>query len=401
MSDPQRALAFLLVLSAVAIVLRLVSRRAPVPYQVLLAIGGILIGLIPGVPTSIVGPDLILLVFVPGLVFEAVIALDIEQLRRVALPVALLATLGVALTVVVIAAGAHLLLGLRWSDGFLLGAIVAPTDPIATVSVLRRLHAPGALTALLEGESLVNDGTGVAVFAAVLASITGSSFSAGDVGLRFLLIAGGGIAVGLVVGAVGTLVLRAFRDPQSEILTSVAIAYGSYLAADVAKLSGVVAVVTAGVVVVAAARRTPVHSREMVDFWSLAGFLLNAFLFVLIGTALPTTRLAGLAGPLFAGFGIMLAARLLPAYALLAATDVRARRMPWRWRHLVFVGGLRGALSVALALSVAHEPGVDPLVAPLAYGITVLSLLLQGALVPTLAARLGLSGRQERKPAGV
>ncbi|HEX6350253.1 MAG TPA: cation:proton antiporter, partial [Candidatus Dormibacteraeota bacterium] len=171
MSAAQGFLFFLLLLGLLAALLRFFSRRAPaVPYQVVLAVAGVLLGLVPGLPVPRVGPELLLLAFVPGLVFEASLSLDLDELRRRALPVALLATVGVFVGVVVMAALLRFGLGFAWPSAFVLGAIVAATDPIAVVSVLRRLRAPGGLTAILEGESLFNDGTGVAVFAAVLAS---------------------------------------------------------------------------------------------------------------------------------------------------------------------------------------------------------------------------------------
>ncbi|MEA2670583.1 MAG: monovalent cation/hydrogen antiporter, partial [Chloroflexota bacterium] len=138
MSEAQRFLLLLVGLSATAVLLRAVSRRARMPYAVVLAAGGIAVGLIPGVPQQVVSPDLILLAFVPGLVFQASLTVDLSALRQMLLPVALLATAGVAVTVVVIGVLAHALLGLRLADGMLLGAVLAPTDPIAMVSVLRR-----------------------------------------------------------------------------------------------------------------------------------------------------------------------------------------------------------------------------------------------------------------------
>src|SRR5260370_1644589 len=169
MSTAQSFLFFLIVMGAAATILRLGSPTAPtVPYPVLLAIGGILIGLIPGVPLPSLGPDLILLAFVPGLVFEASLALDLDEMWRRVVPISLLATIGVFLTVVVIGVLAHYGLGLDWASGILLGAIVSTTDPIAVGNLLRPVRAPSGRHALLEGESLFNDGTGAAVFTSAL-----------------------------------------------------------------------------------------------------------------------------------------------------------------------------------------------------------------------------------------
>jgi monovalent cation:H+ antiporter, CPA1 family len=399
----QRFLLLLVGLSAAAVLLRGLSRRARIPYAVVLAAGGIAVGLIPGVPSQFVSPDLILLAFVPGLVFEACLTLDLNSLRRVLAPVTLLATAGVAVTVVVIGLLTHALLGLRITDAMLLGAVLAPTDPIAVVSLLRRQEAPRRLATLLEGESLLNDGTGVAVFTALVASIGAGAPSAQDVLVRFAVETVGGAAVGLVVAVLGVALLRAVTEPQVEILVTLMIAYGSYLAADLLDASGIMAVVTVGVVVAGAGRRLRLHGEELTDFWAVLAFVLNAILFLLVGTAVPARRLLGVAGTVVVAFLLMVAARALPVYGLLTVADPRTRTIPWRWRHLVFWAGLRGALSVALALSLTHRSGVDPRVATIAYGVVVLSLLVQGGLTGLLARRLRIgpgewagSGRSHR-----
>lgn len=391
MSQAQTFLLFLLILAGIAAVLRLVAHdRLPVPYQVVLASAGIALGLIPGLPLPRIQPDLILLAFVPGLVFEAAITLDLNELRRMAMPVGLLATLGVVVTVIGMGLLLHLLLGLSWSGAFLLGAIMAPTDPIAVVSILRRLRAPAGLAAILEGESLFNDGTGVALFAAVSASIASGAPSAGDAVMRFLLLAVGGVAVGIVAGLISVALVRLAPGGELEILATGLAAYGSYLGADLLHLSGVLAVVVAGLVVARLGiRRDPMRpNTQLLGFWGLLAFVLNAILFVLVGAALPTGRVLGMLGAVGVAWAVMMAARLPPVYALLAASDPAARKIVWPWRHITWWGGIRGALSVALALVVAATPGVEPSVSTIAYGVVVVSLLAQGGLIVPLTRRL-------------
>ena len=397
MTTAQSFLLFLIVLGAAATVLRLVSRTtAAVPYPVLLAVGGILIGLIPGLRLPPIGPDLILLVFVPGLVFEASLNLDLDELWRRILPVGLLATVGVFLTVAVIGALAHVVLRLDWASGFLLGSIVAATDPIAVVTLLRQVGAPRGLEAILDGESLLNDGTGVAVFAAVLGTILAGHPSAGDAALRFLEVTLVGAVAGVAAGVVGVLLLRLVHEAELEILVTLVVAYGSYLAADVVHASGVVAVVAAGVVVARYGSRSGrLKGTQLHGFWNLLAFVLNAILFLIVGIALPAQRLLGVAGIAVGAYLIMFAARAIPVYGLLAAVDPSTRRIPWAWRHMTLWGGLRGALSVALALSVAGYSAIHPDVSVIAYGMVVLSLVVQGGLLLPVAARLGL-----RKAAG-
>ena len=389
MSAAQGFLFLLLLLGLAATALRLVSRTAPVvPYPVLLAAGGILIGLVPGLRLPPVGPDLFLLAFVPGLVFEASLSLDLEELRRRLLPVSLLATAGVFVTVVVIAALARLVLRLDWPAGFLLGAIVAATDPIAVVNLLRQVGAPRGLEAILDGESLFNDGTGVALFAAVLGTILTGHPSAGDAVVRFVFVTVAGAAIGFAAGVAATLLLRTVHEAELEILVTLVLAYGSYLLADLVHASGVVAVVMAGIVVARSVQGTQLHG-----FWRLVAFVLNAILFLLVGAALPTHRLLAVAGLVVAGYVIMSLARAVAVYGILGAVDLRARSIPWRWRHMTVWGGIRGALSVALALSVAQYPQVPAQVSVVAYGMVVLSLLVQGGLLLPLAGLLRLRSK--------
>jgi monovalent cation:H+ antiporter, CPA1 family len=394
-SSAQSFLFFLILLGVAATALRLVSRTTPiVPYPVLLAVGGILIGLVPGLRLPPIGPDLILLVFVPGLVFEASLNLNLGELWRRVVPITLLATMGVLLTVLGIGALAHYGLGLDWPSGFLLGAIVAATDPIAVVSLLRQLGAPAGLEAILDGESLFNDGTGVAVFAAVLGTIVTGHPSVLDAGLRFLFVTGVGIVAGAAVGAAAGAFLRFVREAELEILITLVVAYGAYLAADLLGASGVVAVVVAGIVVAwteSLPRRA--QTTQLRGFWSLLAFVLNAVLFLVVGIALPAGQLLGIAGLAFLAYLMMLVARAVPVYGLLAVADPRARSIPWRWRHMTLWGGLRGGLAVALALSVRNHPGVASSVSVLAYGMVVLSLVVQGGLLLPVADLLRLRGR--------
>jgi CPA1 family monovalent cation:H+ antiporter len=393
-SAAQRLLLFLVVLGAVAIALRAVSHRARIPYPVVLAAGGIVVGLFPGHP-NIVSPNLILLAFVPGLVFEAAFTLEVAQLRRVLVPVALLATLGVVAVVVAFGAAVHAALGLTLIEGMVLGAVLGPTDPIAVVSVLRAIRAPAAISALLEGESLMNDGTGVALFAALLASLGGGAPSVWDVVIRFAETTGIGIVVGVVWAVAALLVLRSTTEATVEFLSTVTLAYGSYVTADLLRGSGIVAVVSAALVIVLARQRLHLHGERLLDFWEVTGFILNALLFLLIGSALPTSGVLAVAGAIAVGFVLLTAVRVATVLPIISATDWRARRFSWRARALLCWGGMRGALSIALALSLNHLSGVGPAVATLAYGIVVLGLLLQGSTVRLMTGARGLGGRRQ------
>jgi CPA1 family monovalent cation:H+ antiporter len=382
-TSEQRFLLLLILVGALATVLGLVSKRARLlPYPVVLAAAGVAIGLVPGGQFPHISGNLMLMAFVPGLVFEAALTLDLSELRRRILPVSLLATVGVAITVLLIGTVTHLTLGFSWASGFLLGAILAATDPIAIIALIRRLKAPGGLATILEGESLFNDGTGVAAFSAVLATMLGGAPSLGDATIRFFELTLGGTVVGLAVGFLGLALLRFAEDAPLEILATLVIAYGSYLAADLVHASGIVAVVAAGIVVARYGSKIGrLHGPQLLGFWNLIAFVLNAVLFILVGAALPAWTVLPVAWLVLWTFVIMLVTRAIPVYGLLGLAAYRGESIPWRWRHVTFWGGLRGALSVALALSVAGLPGIDPRVSAVAYGVVLLSLLVQGALM--------------------
>jgi CPA1 family monovalent cation:H+ antiporter len=401
MTAEQRFLLLLILVGAVATVLGLVSKRARmVPYPVVLAAAGIAVGLLPGGQFPRIGGSVILLAFVPGLIFEAALTLDLAELRRRILPVGLLATAGVAITVLLIGTLTHVVIGLSWANGMLLGAILAATDPIAVIAILRRLAAPAGLSAILEGESLFNDGTGVAVFSAVLFTILSGAPSLGDATIRFFEITLGGTAVGLAVGFLSLSLLRFAQDAPLEILATLVIAYGSYLAADLLHASGIVAVVAAGIVVARYGSQIGrLHGAQLLGFWNVLAFVLNAMLFILVGAALPATTLLPVAGLVLVTFVIMLVTRAVPVYGLLALADLRGRTIPWAWRHVTFWAGLRGALAVALALSVAGSTGVDSRVSVVAYGVVLLSLLVQGGLMAPVTRALKIEAASA--PSGV
>jgi len=255
---------------------------------VLLAAAGIALGLVPGLPHLRLSPALILLLFVPPLVFEASLTFDQVHARSVALPISLLATVGVGMTVLGVGAGAHYLLGFGWPAALLLGAVVSPTDPIAVVAVIRQVGAHPRLAALLEGESLFNDGTGVAVFGAVAATIAGGRPTVADFGARLLLLTAIGLVAGGVVGGICAAVTHRYH--RAALPVALVAAWASFLAAQLAGGSGVVAVVVAGVLVA----RFGLVTDRLLRPWAVLAFLLNVALFALVGIALPTTALLAL-----------------------------------------------------------------------------------------------------------
>jgi CPA1 family monovalent cation:H+ antiporter len=285
-------------------------------------------------------------------------------------PVALLATIGVALSIVLVASLTHYLLGLEWPAALLLAAILSPTDPIAVIAVVRRSGAPHRLAALLEGESLFNDGTGVAAFGAVLAGAAGGGFTASGLAVEFLLLSLVGGAVGAVIGLAGAAVVRRTEFTPLEVVVTTLVAYGSYLAASGIGASGVMAVVVSGV----AMARVGTWGRHTERWWARLAIILNVVLFTAIGIGLPGPSVLAAAASVAGGFAILLAARFLLVY-------LPGLGIAGRWRQLLWWGGVRGALSVALALAASEQLSAGSKVPAIAYGIVAVSLLLQGTIV--------------------
>jgi monovalent cation:H+ antiporter, CPA1 family len=362
--------------------LRRASARLPgwlPPYQVVLAVFGIVVGLFPGLPRTHLSSQLILAVFVPALVFEAALNLNLAALRQVMWPVVLLSTAGVVISIGLIGALAHLATGLSWPGSLLLGAILSPTDPIAVVGVVRRSRAPVALASLLEGESLFNDGTGAAAFTAVLSAIATGGFSLPDAGLRFTLLVVAGTLVGAAVGLAGAALVRMTTRAPLEVGLTVLVAYGSYALASALGGAGVMAVAAAGV----AMARVGTWGRRTERSWARLALVLNVALFTLIGLGLPAYTVVTVASTVLVGFGILLASRAVAVYLL-------GFGLSHRWRQLMWWGGVRGAISVALALAARGQPGVEPSVPVIAYGVIVLSLIFQGTVIRPAVGLLGL-----------
>jgi Na+/H+ antiporter len=278
----------LLVELIVIAVLFEVARRLSLPYPALFVLGGLALGFVPGLPHITLEPDLVLLVFLPPLLFGAAFETPLRDLRTNLWPIARLSIGLVLLTTVVVAAVAQALVpGLGWAAAFTLGAIVAPTDALAATSVFRRLGVPRIALTLIEGEALFNDASALILYrAALIATITGTFVLANSIG-NFVIASIGGVAIGFVVGRVTAEIVRLLDDPPVEVLVSLLIPYLAYLLAVQFDVSGVLAVVTAGLII---GRRLGTmlspNSRVLwLTSWKMVAFVLNGLVFVLLGLA--------------------------------------------------------------------------------------------------------------------
>ena len=385
---------------------------ARVPYPILLVLGGLAFGVVPGMPRLELPPDLVLIAVLPPLLYGAAFFTSLRELRRNLRPVALLSIGLVLATTVAVAVAAHVGVGLPWASAFVLGAVVSPTDPIAASEIARRYGIPRRVIAVIEGESLLNDGTGLVAYRVAVAAVVAGTFSPAAAGGRFVLTVLGGIAIGLAVGHVVRLVRRRLDDPPTEITISLLTGYFAYLPAEALGVSAVLAAVTAGIYLGwHAPELTTVQQRlQGTAVWEIATFILNALLFTLIGLQLPTildslsNRSAlGLTGDAALVAAAVIAIRfvwIFPATYVPRALSARIRERdpapPWQQPALLAWCGMRGAVSLAAALAVplatsdgAPFPGRD-LIVFLTFGVILATLVGQGLTLPAVIGLLGL-----------
>jgi monovalent cation/hydrogen antiporter len=391
------------------------AQRVGQPHAAILVLGGLVIGLIPGVPTIRLQPNLVLLGFIPPLVYAASFRAASFDLRAQAGHILTLSTGLVLLTLVAVAAVGHLVAGLPWASAFVLGALSGPTDPVSATSVMRQVGAPERLVAILEGESLINDGTGLATFQVAVVAV-GSGFSLGSGVVRFIGIALGGCAIGMAVGWVLVQIRSRLNEPSIEIVISLVAAFGSYTAAQAAGLSGVLAAVTAGLYAGGHANRISsaqvrLHTEPFFDALS---FVLESVLFLLIGLQLPAlvhgVDGSSLAGTIAEGAAVTLVAlavraawmaALGPLQSALGRVGPRAGpRLGGPERLVLGLSGMRGALSLAGALSIpamasGHAFPARDHVIFLVYLLVIGTLVIPSLTLAPLVRRLGLARGEE------
>ncbi len=393
--------------------LSVIARLVGVPYPIVLVLGAIPLGYVPGVPHVELDPELVLVIFLPPLLYVAAFFADLRALRADARALSMTAIGLVLLTTCAVGIVAHELMGLPWAVAFALGAIVSPTDPVAATAIAGQLGVPRRLVNIIEGESLVNDSSALIAYRVAVAAAIGGSFSLFDATVDFVVAVAGGIAIGLVVGAAIAEVRRRLDDVPVEITISLFSGYAAYLPAEELGVSGVLAAVTAGIYLGWLAPQISTAQMRMQGYavWEVVVFLLNAVLFVLIGLQLPDIldAVSGidtwtLVGYALATIGTVIGTRFLWVHTtpyLIRALDrrpsQRERRVGWGPRTVMAWAGMRGAVTLAAALALPLEtdvagaalPGRD-LVIFLAYCVVLFTLVVQGLTLPALIRRLGV-----------
>jgi CPA1 family monovalent cation:H+ antiporter len=383
----------LLIVAIVAIVVR----RLRIPYTVALVVAGLLITF-QSTFTFELTPELILALFVPPLVFEAAFHLNIRELLRNVPAILLMAIPGVILTTFII--GGLLVFGVRLSlpIALVFGSLIAATDPVAVVALFRTLGVPKRLTTLIEGESLFNDGTAIVLFNLMLTVAITSKVDLISSVTNFFQVAIGGFIVGLVLGWLVAQVVSRVDNYLIETTLTTILAFGAYLAADRLGFSGVLAVVAAGLVNGNTSQHgmSPTSRIVIFNFWEYIAFLTNSILFLLIGLQVNITSLVSSWQPILWAILAVFVARTIVVYGLSWLVNRVAEPIPIRWQHILNWGDLRGAISLALVLSLPVSLGADrDLLRVMTFGVVLFTLLVQSTSMGPLIRWLKIITRSQ------
>src|SRR5713226_263808 len=403
---PTSGIEFLVWLLIVAAIIAMLAKRLRIPYTVSLVLGGLLLGVMqlpilsplqPGRRPDWLTPDVILILFLPALVFEGSVKLDVRELLRNSVPLLLLANVGVLLAALVTGYLVHWLIGWLVLIALLFGCIISATDPISVLAIFKDLRVDKRLALIMESESLLNDGTAVVLFEILFATAVAENLSVPKGVAQYVLAVAGGAVLGAALGYLASRVTETVDDPQIEITLSTILAYGSYLLAFHLHLSGVIATASAGLILGNFGSKTGMSVRTrtaMESFWEYVSFVMNSLVFLLIGLEIHVRQL--LRNWSFVALAVvaMLLGRVLSVYLLIPLSNRFSEKISFRWQPVIVWGGLRGALALALALSLPSTFLYREQILDLTFGVVIFSIVVQGLTIKPLLNLLKLPSDQ-------
>jgi CPA1 family monovalent cation:H+ antiporter len=383
----ERALLDVVAIFGVALVVGVIAYRLRFPYIVAL--------LVVSLPISLQGQEHVfvesfLLLLLPTLIFEASWNFHTAMLRRTWLPVSFMAIGGVLITALAVGGGLALIGRMPFLPALLLGAIVAPTDPIAVIATFKRLSVPQELAVVVEGESLFNDGVGIVLYLALTGAVaSGIAPEPAAVAMSVVVVALGGAAIGAAVGALSFFVAHVAADRDLHVLSTLVAAYGGYLLAEKVHASGIFAAIFAALVYrwLEQRRGGDAQNVEHIDtFWGLAAFLANSVVFLLVGLRIELPRILTHPGMVLGTLAFVVVARLACVYGVLPLLGVKKAA----WRHVVALSGIRGGVSIALALALPEATPYRSDIVDAVYGVVAVTILVQGLALGPVMQRLRL-----------
>jgi len=381
-----------MLLLLIAAVVAMLTRRLRLPYSVGLVVAGIVLAVLPFAPKIVLTKDLIFTALLPPLLFEAAFYIPWHQLRRNASVILVLATLGVLLSACVTATGMHFLMHWQWISALVFGALIAATDPVSVIATFKEAKAHGRLLVLIEAESLLNDGTAAVAFGVVVAIASGHQLTSIEITAMLFKTIVGGIFCGGAVALGALLLTGRTEDHLVEITFTTIAAYGSFLLADHFGLSGVLATITAGLVMSNFKPLGGISERgtEAVQtFWEYAAFVANSLVFLLIGMHVAHQNFLAIWIPAVTAIALVTLGRAVAIYPCCFAFSRSLLRVSARHQHILFWGGLRGALALALALGLPPELPLREEIITISFAVVAFSVFVQGLTTAPFLRRMG------------
>lgn len=377
----------------VASLVAMLTRRIGMPYSVGLVVAGIALALLPIGLNLPLTPELIFQIFLPPLVFEAAIQIPWKPFRK-ELPLLLaLVTLGVVLAAGTVAVGMHYVIGWSWIGAALFGVLIAATDPVSVIALFKTVKVPDRLHLLVESESLLNDGVAAVGFAVLVVIAAGGDLGVAAISTKLLTTIVGGIAAGAIVALPLVLIAGRTSDRLVETTLTVLIAYGSFGLAEHFHMSGVLAALTAGLIVGNYGFCGSISDDgrpAVINFWEFAAFLVNSVIFILIGGREAQQAFLPVLGAAAVATLLSLAGRAIAIYPVASLFLPTRFAIPWKYKHVLAWGGLKGALALALALALPASIPERAEIITVAFAVVAFSIFIQGLTMQPLMRRLGL-----------
>ena len=381
-----------LILLSIAAAVALAAKRLNFPYTISLVIVGVLVGF-TGISGPLLTEEIILFLFLPPLLFEGSIHLNLGHLRKDSRLITTLALVGIMISVLIAGFIVNVATGLPLVYALLFGAIIMPTDPVSVLAIFKKLGVPKRLSTIVEGESVFNDGVGVVLYGVILATATSGALDISSAVVKFVTVVAGGLAIGIVLGYVVYGIMKGLDDHTIEVLLTIILVYSSFILAEEFHLSGVMAVVAAGLLIGNQGSEfamSPTTRMYITNFWEIIVFTINSAIFLIIGVAIPIATMFRYLDMIIVGILAMIVARSIAVYLLVPISHGKSERVARGWQHVINIGGVHGSIPVALVLGLPtilyHEE-----ISVMVFGAVLFSLIIQGLMIQPVLNALNIT----------
>ncbi len=381
-------------LMVLATFVAMLGRFIRIPYTIALVLTGLAVGLLGLLPGVHLNPHLLFAIFLPPILFDAGINVDLSLLKKQWLPISIFAVLGTLASALTIGCAVHYLIELPWLIAMLFGAIISPTDPISVLAIFKSLGTDERLSNLIEAESLFNDGIAVVLFIILAQLIQSGGVTVWSGGWAFVSTVLGGAGIGLIIGLIGSRITSKYDDHLLEIMLTTVVAFGSYLAAEQLHVSGVFAVIAASLVYGNYGiphGMSPNSRMAVLSFWEYIAFAVNSAVFLLIGLEEASIPFESALVPVIVAILSVLLARVVSVYGLSSLIGLIRKGIPMSWQHVQVWSGLRGALSMAMVIGLGSNVPYRNTLVIMTFAVVLFSLLVQGLSIKYVIEKLGLS----------